>query len=214
MEIGTQISTSLGKLTIDKFLGKGKSGYSYLATSNGVNYVFKAMHYEHCSYYCFGNSNKVDLEISSYQVLSDIGISIPRLLEYNRDENYLIKEFIDGQVASNHIANNDDIELCIKQIFIMFANSKRNGINIDYFPSNFVLSDRKLYYIDYEHNLYDENWDLINWGLFYWANTNGMKKYLESNDLININEDYKSGVPIKTPFYSKVNKWVEKYAFA
>ncbi len=179
---------------------------------SGTNYVFKVIHYEHCPYYCFGNSNKVDLELSSYQILSDIGISMPRLLEYDRDKNYIIKDFITGQVASNHIANNNDIELCIKQLFIMFLNSKNSGINIDYFPSNFVLSENKLYYIDYEHNLYDANWDLVNWGLFYWANADGMKKYLKSNDLIHINIDYKSGIPIKTPFYSKVNRWIEKYA--
>lgn len=39
---------------------------------------------------------------------------------------------------------------------------KSLGLNIDYFPDNFVVSDNTLYYVDYEHNVYDEAWNLIN----------------------------------------------------
>lgn len=45
---------TFGKRVI-KLLGKGKGGYSYLA-SDGTNlYVLKQIHHEPCSYYQFGD---------------------------------------------------------------------------------------------------------------------------------------------------------------
>ena len=208
---GTRIKTNIGELTIENFLGKGKSGYSYLTSSDSNQYVFKSIHYEHCPYYKFGNSNKVDVEVYSYQILKNLGIPIPKLLDCNRDKNYIIKEYINGYTASYSIAKNLDIEYAIEQLFKIYITAKKTGINIDYFPSNFVISNNKLYYIDYEHNNYDSNWDLVNWGIFYWANSKGMKNYLQYNDLKYINESSDSGIPIKAPFFPKINQWINKF---
>ena len=57
---------------IVKLLGKGKGGYSYLASKNGQYFVLKQIHHEPCSYYQFGN--KIEAEISDYKRLSEIGI--------------------------------------------------------------------------------------------------------------------------------------------
>ena len=43
------------------------------------------------------------------------------------------------------------------------------GINIDYFPTNFVVQDGEIYYIDYECNQYMEEWSFENWGIKYWS---------------------------------------------
>lgn len=43
------------------------------------------------------------------------------------------------------------------------------GINIDYFPTNFVVQDGEIYYIDYECNQYMEEWNFENWGIKYWS---------------------------------------------
>ena len=40
---------------IIKLLGKGKGGYSYLASSGNKKYVLKQIHHEPCDYYQFGN---------------------------------------------------------------------------------------------------------------------------------------------------------------
>lgn len=42
------------------------------------------------------------------------------------------------------------------------------GLNIDYYPTNFVPCDGMLYYIDYECNAYMEEWDFAHWGAQYW----------------------------------------------
>ena len=46
---------------------------------------------------------------------------------------------------------------------------KRQGLNIDYFPTNFVPWGGTLYYIDYECNAYMEQWDFEHWGAQYWT---------------------------------------------
>ena len=59
-------------------------------------------------------------------------------------------------------------------------NSK--NINIDYYPTNFIVRnvDNKLFYIDYECNIYDEKWNYENWGSKYWKKTEEFKKAFES----------------------------------
>ena len=42
------------------------------------------------------------------------------------------------------------------------------GLNIDYYPTNFVVQDGLLYYIDYECNGYMDQWNFENWGSQYW----------------------------------------------
>ena len=58
---------------------------------------------------------------------------------------------------------------------IMTLNGKEHT-NIDYFPTNFILWQNVLYYVDYECNAYMEEWNFENWGIKYWSKT---KEFLE-----------------------------------
>ena len=51
------------------------------------------------------------------------------------------------------------------------------NINIDYFPTNFVLQNEVLYYIDYECNDYIDEWSFEKWGIKYWSKTPEFIKY-------------------------------------
>ena len=53
-------------------------------------------------------------------------------------------------------------------------------MNIDYFPTNFVVSGGLLYYVDYECNGYMDEWSFENWGVRYWFRTPELTAYLES----------------------------------
>ena len=55
------------------------------------------------------------------------------------------------------------------------------GINIDYFPTNFILNNGLLWYIDYECNDYMEEWNFENWGIKYWSKTKEFCEYHENN---------------------------------
>jgi TP53 regulating kinase and related kinases len=203
--------TNIGKLFIRKELGKGKSGYSYLAELDKKSYILKVMHNEPCEYYSFGDKNKVLLEVNDYHKLKTCGILLPKLITYNAETNYLVKEFIDGQIASQMIAENQISETILKQLFDIYHCAKNYKINIDYFPSNFVIKDNKLYYIDYECNPYIPKWDLPNWGIYYWANSEGFKEYLRDGNITMINDSSGMGIPIKKPFEEKVFNWIRQF---
>lgn len=60
------------------------------------------------------------------------------------------------------------------------VESKRKRI-IDYFPTNFVLQNEVLYYIDYECNDYMDEWNFENWGIKYWSKTPVFLKYIKEH---------------------------------
>ena len=65
------------------------------------------------------------------------------------------------------------------------------NINIDYFPTNFILQDGALYYVDYECNEYMEEWNFENWGVKYWSKTPEFLKDAEERCLV---EEGESGL--------------------
>ena len=79
---------------IHRLLGKGKGGYSYLASDGMQRYVLKQIHHEPCDYYQFGN--KIEAEINDYDRLRKIGIKMPVMIDVDRPKERILKEYIDG----------------------------------------------------------------------------------------------------------------------
>jgi hypothetical protein len=205
------INTPIGEFRLLKLLGKGKSGYSHLAKGEDGYCVVKIMHDEPCDYYEFGE-NKVSSEIHAYEILSNIGINIPKLYYHNADKNYLVKEYLEGPTAAGWLIHGGDVTKVLADLFLMAVNSKKSGYNIDFFPTNFINHSSGLFYVDYEINAYNPQWDLFNWGLYYWANREGLAAYVESGDPLSINISAESGKPITEPFQEIVNSWINIYA--
>ena len=146
-------------------LGKGKGGYSYLVSCNKGLFVVKQIHHEPCEYYQFGN--KIESEVRDYNRLHTL-IRMPKLLDVDYENECILKEYICGKTIQE-IANNKEMkEGYYQQIENMCAVLYANGLNIDYYPSNFVVQDDLLYYVDYECNAYMEKWDYEHWGKQYW----------------------------------------------
>ena len=61
----------------------------------------------------------------------------------------------------------------------MAAKAKEAGMNIDYFPTNFVIRDGLIWYVDYECNEYTEKWNFENWGIRYWSRTPEFLEHLK-----------------------------------
>lgn len=202
VEINSIISTNIGELKIVEFLGRGKSGYSYLAEFGNQKLVFKLMHNEENPYYKF-DKNKVELELKSYEILESITSNIPKLIDYSIDKNYLVKEFIYGKLASNAIAENILQKVHLEKLIKLAKECEGLNINIDYFPSNFVITEDEIFYIDYEVNEFMKEWSLENWGIYYWLNSKGFKMFIETNDSSFINSDVQKGIPYKVEFEEK-----------
>ena len=152
-----------------KLLGKGKGGYSYLAQIEDRYVVVKQIHHEPCAYYQFGN--KIEAEIHDYKRLKAVGISMPEMLDVDVTNERIVKEYIAGDTVYELVLADGLPESCLHQIKEMCRLLYSAKINIDYFPTNFILQNGVLYYIDYECNDYMEEWNFENWGVKYWSKT-------------------------------------------
>lgn len=159
---------------VRKLLGKGKGGYSYLVTDGVQEYVLKQIHHEPCDYYQFGD--KLASELGDYRQLMELGIPMPRLLAVDREQERLLKEYIAGDTVDT-LVKQDRMEAdYLRQMEELCARLYPAGLNIDYFPTNFVVRQGKLYYVDYECNPYSQQWSFENWGVKYWSKT---REFLE-----------------------------------
>ena len=160
-----------------KLLGKGKGGYSYLVTDGQKEFVLKQIHHEPCSYYNFGN--KLESELNDYKKLKQISIRIPVMLEVDVENERILKEFIDGETAYDLVLNDKMKSEYIWHVEEMCRLLYAANTNIDYFPTNFIICNGELFYIDYECNEYMEEWNFENWGIKYWSKTDEFLKYAE-----------------------------------
>ncbi len=154
---------------IIKLLGHGKGGYSYLVFYPGGEAVLKQIHHEPCDYYSFGN--KIEAEKNDYIRLKEAGIRIPEMMAVDENSEIIIKEYIEGETVSDMICEGKSIEPYLSQVREMAKQAHKAGLNIDYFPTNFVVRDNLIYYVDYECNAYTDEWNFENWGIKYWSRT-------------------------------------------
>lgn len=161
--------------SVVKLLGKGKGGYSYLVTDGTGEYVLKQIHHEPCDYYTFGD--KLASELRDYDRLRTIGISMPCMLEVDQNRERILKEYIKGDTVYDLVLRDKIKPDYIRQMEEMCELLYAHGLNIDYFPTNFVVQDGLLYYIDYECNPYEPRWDFAHWGALYWSKTPEFLEY-------------------------------------
>lgn len=166
---------------IIKLLGKGKGGYSYLASDGQRQYVLKQIHHEPCDYYQFGN--KIESEIRDYSRLKSIGIRMPEMIEVDIQRERILKEYIEGETIFDLVLSDNMKPEYVKQVREMCRILYAAHMNIDYFPTNFVVQNEELYYIDYECNEYMDEWNFENWGIRYWSKTDEFMRYVKTHEI-------------------------------
>ena len=171
-----EITVNNTSYQIVRLLGKGKGGYSYLAQRGATTVVVKQIHHEPCAYYQFGN--KIEAEKNDYARLMNAGVRIPQMLDVDTENERIVKEFIDGDTIFELVERGESVEDYLPQVREMAELAKAAGLNIDYFPTNFVVRGGMLYYIDYECNDYMDEWSFDNWGVKYWSRTPEFEAYL------------------------------------
>lgn len=172
--IPEELSINGKYFTVLKLLGKGKGGYSYLVTDGAGEYIIKQIHHEPCDYYVFGD--KLQSELRDYSRLREIGIYMPVMLDVDREQERILKEYIPGDTIYDLVLRDEMNPSYMEQIREMCVKLYAAGNNIDYFPTNFVVCGGELFYVDYECNEYMAQWDFENWGIKYWSKT---KEFLE-----------------------------------
>ena len=177
LQCNEEVLVNQNAYKIIKLLGHGKGGYSYLAQKDGKQFVLKQIHHEPCDYYTFGN--KIEAEINDYKRLSDAGINIPEMIDVDTANERIIKEFIDGELISDLVKQNKIKDEYLNQVRQMAKLAYDARLNIDYYPTNFIVrknisGQEELFYIDYECNNYMDEWSFENWGIKHWTNSIGV----------------------------------------
>ena len=165
--------------TVIRLLGHGKGGYSYLVERNGCQYVLKQIHHEPCNYYSFGN--KIEAEINDYNRLLRTGIRLPQMLDVDIENERIVKEYIDGPTIYELVKDDVMDDSYIEQVREMAQMVYAAGLNIDFFPTNFVIANGAIFYIDYECNPYMDEWNFENWGIKYWSKTKDFIEYMQKH---------------------------------
>lgn len=173
------LNVNENQYTIKKLLGKGKGGYSYLATDGEKEYVLKQIHHEPCDYYQFGD--KIQAELGDYRRLKAIGIRMPVMYDIDVENERILKEYIQGETIFQLVLQDKMKPEYFAQIHAMCDLLYAANTNIDYFPTNFVVRDGLLYYIDFECNDYMEQWNFENWGVAYWSKTPTFLQYVREH---------------------------------
>lgn len=195
---------------VEKYLGKGKAGYSYLITFCDEKYVLKIIHDEPCVNYSFGD--KMKHELNAYNKLKQLGVNIPRLHKFDLENKYLIKDYVSGKFVFEALEYESSADKIFKQMLNMTRLVYPENINLDYFPLNFIVQDDdELFYVDYEISPYSNRYNFENWGLYYWLNKKGMTEYIKTGDQAIISTTAESGMPIKEPFEVQVQNILKKY---
>lgn len=180
MQIPENVEVNGKLFSIKKLLGKGKGGYSYLAEKDGKKYTLKQIHHEPCDYFQFGN--KIEAEARDYKRLVDAGVNVPDLYEIDFEKEIVLKEFIDGADIVSLVKNGGMKPEYLAQAREMAEKINGKGLNLDYYPTNFIVQDEKLFYIDYECSEYSDEWNFENWGKKYWSKTEEFKNSFCSDE--------------------------------
>lgn len=114
-----------------------------MAKREGNLYVLKQIHHEPCEYYSFGN--KIEAEQNDYNRLLQTGIRIPRMLDIDIANERILKEYIDGPTIYDLVKNDAMKDLYLMQMREMAKVVYEAGLNIDYFPTNFIVQDEKIF---------------------------------------------------------------------
>ena len=202
---GQTVTTGSNTFEIIKLIAKGKGGYTYLAKSDETHVVVKQIHYEPCDYFRF-EDDKLSSELRDYKTLCDLQIPVPKLLYYDLEKQFLVKEYVPGDTLAKIVADKQIDDSHVTQILNMCERLYPAHLNIDYFPTNFVEHHGVLYYVDYECSHYSDEWNFENWGIWFLANQNGMESFLQSGDHSFL---LANGKPLQKGFKDVITRWLQ-----
>ncbi|MDO4322122.1 MAG: hypothetical protein Q4C61_06310 [Lachnospiraceae bacterium] len=113
----------------------------------------------------------VHLRLVTNEIMIDVDIENERIL----------KEYIDGDTIYELILQDKMTPAYVDQLHSMCVLLYAAHTNIDYFPTNFVVQNGEICYVNFECNEYMEEWNFENWGVKYWSKTPEFMKYVEEH---------------------------------
>ncbi len=159
--------------------GHGKDGYSYPADRGGQYVAVKQIHHKPCDYYTFGS--KLEAERRDHERLRAAGIPVPQMPAVDPEAERIVKEYVEVPTVFELIESGASAEPRLAQVRDMAAGAKAAGLNIDCFPTNFVVRDGLILYVDHECSDYTDEWSFENRGIRCRSRTPEFEAYPEEH---------------------------------
>ena len=126
------------------------------------------------------SGNKLEAEIKGLQEIERNRIKMPAVAE--ADGNSCTRTVIQKLNETEALFDQKKMKTdYIEQLHRMCALLYAANTNIDYFPTNFVVNNEEIYYVDFECNDYMEEWNFENWGVKYWSKTPEFLQYVKEH---------------------------------
>ena len=116
------------------------------------------------------------------------------MLAIDIDAERIAKTYIEGPTIFELVRDGASVAPYLPQVRDMAEKAKAAGLNIDWFPANFVVRDGLIWYVDYECNAYMDEWSFENWGIRYWSRTPEFEAYLDAHGPLPGEADHREGI--------------------
>lgn len=154
------------KYTVLRIFGEAKGGRYYLVTDGNKMYTLKA--FNETALPNGDSKSKMKRELECYNTLSPLNINMPKLITCDEENQALLKEYIPGPSINMLVLEQGMKDEYFDQIGEMCKVLYDKGLNIDYFPTNFVVNDNVVFYLEYDCFDYSDARNFANWGAKYW----------------------------------------------
>lgn len=126
--------------------------------------------------------------------ISGAGIKSPKLYWIDKKLGYVVTDYVDGELMSDYLSNNDMTEELYKQLFDNAYLAKISRMTLNYEPDKWMLCNGELLYIYPMFIIYQREKDLVDRYLRLWFNTKELSKFLselgKSYDKSRIKDEY------------------------
>ena len=114
----------------------------------------------------------------SVRKLSTSGVKTPKLYWIDDKNGYVVSEYVEAQLASDYLSENDLTEKHYENLFRTAYFARLSNLTLDYEPDKWMIKEDELIYLSPMTIRYQKEKDLVDHYIRLWFNTNELASFL------------------------------------
>ena len=119
----------------------------------------------------------------SFKKIASTGVKSPKLFIIDKKNGYIVREYIDGVLMSNYLAENDMTDSMFELLFKNAYLAKLSHVTLNYQIDKWMLYQNELFYLSPEFDTFQKENDLVDHYLRLWFNTKEKAEFLAKNGI-------------------------------
>lgn len=135
--------------------------------------------------------SKIDINDSFYKdklyylnKLKNSGVKQPKLFLVDKNQGYVVREYLDGVNLFDYILDHDFDENIYKQVYFNSYQARLSGINLDFNLKAWTIVGDNLYYSSLSCEKYDPNKDFTKKMVRQWFLSEELADYFKNNGVL------------------------------